>query len=302
MTVAGLGGDERQSRRFIESIGAVRRFGFERLELPASQVIHATPLGQQDQPTLNASAQDVDTACRQIAPQMTADDVVWFVVFAHGSRDVRGVSLHLAGPDPPAQQWARWLDALPAKHQVVVLAGSGAGWLLKPLARPGRVVITATDDDDEFNATEFPHAFSQVLAQPAAQLDHDHDRQVTLAELFAAVSSEVERRFAADQRIATEHAQLDADGDGRSIEVEVVRRWLDQRKPRTDAIAGASDANTSDAAVPEEAAHDLLAASNFPFRLPVLADKAAPTEPSPQAKPDESRDNSPGAPSQTNES
>ena len=39
-----------------------------------------------------------------------------------------------------------------------------------------------------------------------------------VAELFAAVTREVESRFKSDKRIPTEHAQLDDNGDGKGTE------------------------------------------------------------------------------------
>ena len=39
-----------------------------------------------------------------------------------------------------------------------------------------------------------------------------------MAELFTATTREVQRRFEADKRLPTEHAQLDDDGDGRGTE------------------------------------------------------------------------------------
>jgi hypothetical protein len=330
ITIAGLGGDERQSQRFTETISAVRRFGLERLGLPEDHLVHFPALGPENRPTLSASATDVETGLRQVAQRMTIDDVVWLVVLAHGSRDSRGVALHLAGPDPPPQQWARWLNSLPAKHQAVMLAGSGSGWLLKPLARQGRRIVTATDDDDEFNATEFPAALAHVLEQPAAQLDLDLDRRVTFAELFVTIAAEVERRFASNKRIPTEHAQLDGDGDGKSVESEMIRRGLEQRKPRSTQVEsppvaeasqpatppqttppqakpGATlgdvkpEANESDANESDEGDGDLLAAIQFPLYWPAIPQEDNSPPDKPPVPPVPARDASNSEPPTANE-
>lgn len=320
ITIAGLGGDERQSQRFTETISAVRRFGLERLGLPEDHLVHLPALGPEIRPTLSASATDVETGLQQVALRMTTDDVVWLVVLAHGSRDSRGVALHLAGPDPPPQQWARWLNSLPTKHQAVMLAGSGSGWLLKPLARQGRLIVTATDDDDEFNATEFPAALAHVLEQPATQLDLDLDRRVSFAELFVTTAAEVERRFASNKRIPTEHAQLDGDGDGKSVEFESIRRGLEQRKPRTGQVDSPSSAeppqpvtlpaatsgeitesDKTNVTESDEGVGDLLAALQFPLSWPAIPQEGDSPPDKPIAPPVPARDASNSEPTTANE-
>jgi hypothetical protein len=86
------------------------------------------------------------------------------------------------------------------------------------LSQPGRIVIAATEAADESNETEFPHGLATTTALPFARLDADKDQRVSVGELFSAVVAEVERRFKSDNRIATEHAQLDDNGDGRGSE------------------------------------------------------------------------------------
>lgn len=226
VTIAGLGGDEPQSIRFREAIRGVHEAARLRWQVPEAQR-RAIPHGDApDSVTLGASREQITTSLAELAQLVQPDDAVWLFVFAHGNYDGRHAYLHLSGPDAPPAQWAAWLDTVRCREQVVFLTGAGSGWLLKPLSRAGRVVVTATAADDEFNATEFPSALVEATNLPLEKLDQDHDGRASLAELFVAIHSATTKRFADDQRIATEHAQLDDDGNGRGAEADAVERLL----------------------------------------------------------------------------
>ena len=89
----------------------------------------------------------------------------------------------------------------------------GSGWFLPGLSTKGRIVVTATTSDQEFNETEFPHALVDASRLALKELDADNDGKVSVWELFVKTSQGVEARFEANQRTPTEHAWLDDDGD-----------------------------------------------------------------------------------------
>ena len=60
----------------------------------------------------------------------------------------------------------------------------------------------------------------EAASRPRTELDRDADGRVSLAELFLAASQRVTEIFQADNRVPTEHAQLDDDGDGRGSEAD----------------------------------------------------------------------------------
>ena len=69
-------------------------------------------------------------------------------------------------------------------------------------------------------------ALVDAARAPLEKLDLDRDGRASLAELFVATQSSVSKRFEDDQRIATEHAQLDDDGNGQGSEADAIERWL----------------------------------------------------------------------------
>jgi hypothetical protein len=133
-------------------------------------------------------------------------------------------------------QWADLFAQMECREQVFWMTHTCSGWFLRPLSRKGRIVITATEADNEFNETEFPDSLADICQRGAEAVDQDGDGQVSLAELFVMVAGDVDARYAADDRAPTEHAQLDDDGDGRGTEA--------------DKLADPSAATPSDASIP----------------------------------------------------
>src|SRR5262249_39145989 len=84
-----------------------------------------------------------------------------------------------------------------------------------------------------------PHALATVAGMSTGELDRDSDGRVSIWELFLKTVETTEARFASDGRVATEHAQLDDDGDGRSIDApdpnkDESQKKKDKDKPRAD--------------------------------------------------------------------
>lgn len=89
---------------------------------------------------------------------------------------------------------------------------SASGGFLKALSRPGRVVITATRRGMERNASVFARFFAAAFVGDEA--DVDHDGRLSVLEAFDYAKSEVECDYDREQKLSTEHAVLDDNGDG----------------------------------------------------------------------------------------
>ena len=79
-------------------------------------------------------------------------------------------------------------------------------------AGPNRAIVTATKAAGERNATRFARYFAAALATGAADLDKDGG--VSLLEAFTYAQRETARSYETENRLQTEHAQLEDDGDG----------------------------------------------------------------------------------------
>ena len=150
------------------------------------------------------------------------DDGLWVVVLGHAHHDGRQTWLNLPGPDLNAVEFGRLFAEVKCREQVFVMTTSLSGFFVAPLAKRDRVVIAATEADAETNETTFPAVFAQTLAtglNPDEQ-DFDKDGRLTLFDLYVATAKEVAGAYATNEQLATEHSQLDDDGDGVGHEVQ----------------------------------------------------------------------------------
>jgi hypothetical protein len=74
------------------------------------------------------------------------------------------------------------------------------------------VVLTATRSGVERDETLFGREFASALG--SADADRDKDGRLSVLEAFDFARREVARAYERDQRLRTEHALLEADGDG----------------------------------------------------------------------------------------
>lgn len=202
--------------------------------------------------TRDALAGDVEAIRKAWSP----GDALWVIVLGHAHFDGRRAHLNLPGPDLSDAAFAKLFDGLAAGEQVFFVTTSASGFFLKPLSRPGRVGISATEADQEVNETLFPLALADMLAAPPAEADRDKDGALSVFELYLATIADVMRRYAEEELIATEHAQLDDNGDGHGSEVQL--RFLppesggqpEEAKPKEKAKKEAAEAKKDEAKPP----------------------------------------------------
>jgi hypothetical protein len=89
---------------------------------------------------------------------------------------------------------------------------SASGEFIKSLAAKGRIVITATRNGQETNATRFAGFFISALT--ATDADTDQDGHTSVLEAFAYASRLTGDYYKRAGRLASEHALLDDNGDG----------------------------------------------------------------------------------------
>jgi len=202
LIVGGLGG-EPQYARAIESAAdrLVEAFGGrpeESAEAASARVVRLVG----ESATRDALEREFERLRRQSRPR----DRVLVFLLGHGSFDGEVYKFNLPGVDVAGEHLVEWLDALPARRQVIVNATSASGALAERLKREGRIVITATRSGGERNATVFGEHWSRALADPGSDLNRDG--WVSVAEAFAAASEGVAAHYTKLRRIRTEHAQL----------------------------------------------------------------------------------------------
>jgi hypothetical protein len=233
LIVVGLPGDDDHAARFLELARTYRQWLTESLGFAEEGV--RIVFGAAGEPSIKAGAATREAITEEAAKAraaVTPESRFWLIVLGHGNERGGHTFLHLPGPDLRDDELAKLFAGITCREQVFWITTSASGGFLSALSAKGRIVITATTADQEFNETEFPHALGEVCRQSAKDLDLDKDGKVSVWEVFLQLGKLVEARFAADERTPTEHALLDDNGDQTGTERPDGGEGKDEPKPQ----------------------------------------------------------------------
>ncbi len=156
----------------------------------------------------------------QLAEVMKAPPAsLWLVLMGHGTFDGREAKFNLTGPDLTPSELKEMLAGYDGEL-VFIHSGSAGQPFAKALAGDKRILVSATKSGDEVFYTRFGKPFAEAIGGlPAADLDQDE--QVSVLEAFLYAADRVRSWYEEQERIATEHAILDDNGDGVGTRSEV---------------------------------------------------------------------------------
>lgn len=156
---------------------------------------------------------------------------IWLVMIGHGTFAKDVAKFNLRGPDVSAAELATWLNKI--KRPIVVINGASAsGPFINQLSGQGRIIVTATKSGSEQNYARFGNFFARSIASMTSDLDHDDE--VSIQEAFVKAAAEVERFYESKDRIATEHALIDDNGDGFGTPASMFRGLRAVKNPKDD--------------------------------------------------------------------
>lgn len=212
--VVGLGGNAEYRELFhgwaTELISAAR----DRHGLDAGKIAYLGERPEAD-PTLMdgpSTLENLSATLSFLASEARPADRILIVFIGHGTGQGEEVEFNLPGPDLTPAALDVMLRDFRTQTVAVVNTASSSGPFLAVLSGPNRIVLTATRSALERNETQFGGFFVEALAEDGA--DIDKDGRVSLAEAFSFARAEVDRYYGAQNLLATEHAQLDDNGDG----------------------------------------------------------------------------------------
>jgi hypothetical protein len=208
--VAGLGGDAGYRRDLATRTASLSTAALA-LGVPGGNVIHLVGDSSAGPNLPRATRERVLAALQDITRRTHAGDLVLIFLAGHGSHEGAESRINLPGPDLTAADLAVALEPLSDRRVVIVNAASASGDFLPVLSRAGRVVITATKGPFERNATRFGGQFVAAFAAEGA--DADKNGLVSMLEAFLYARRETGRIYESDNRLLTEHAVLDDNGD-----------------------------------------------------------------------------------------
>lgn len=200
LTVAGLGGEPDYEQRFTA-------WANDKGKLLAGEAgAKVETLTGKDATKANILAR-----LNSIASQAKADDTFVLLLIGHGTFDDIDYKFNIPGQDISASELAGALDRIPAR-QLVVLGSSASGGAIDKLQRDKRIVITATRNGTEKNATIFARYWVEAFRDPAA--DTDKNETLTALEAYRYAKAKTKDYFDTQKRLATEHSLLEDTGKG----------------------------------------------------------------------------------------
>jgi hypothetical protein len=213
--VTGIPGEPRFAESFHTQAITLAQALVQQHGVPREQVtiLAADPARDPSWITAKATKAEVSKALARVGLAASPDDRVMLVLIGHGSGSGATSRINISGPDLTAAELARELAPLAPRTIAVVNAASAGGDFAKVLAGENRIVITATASSQERNETIFAEHFVAAFAGDAA--DADKDDRISLLEAYRYAQREVVRVYERDNRLLTEHARLEDDGDGR---------------------------------------------------------------------------------------
>ncbi|MEX2608456.1 MAG: hypothetical protein WEA24_00810 [Gemmatimonadota bacterium] len=218
LVVSGLGGEARYTEWFTEWGATLVDAAEESYGMPAANVTFLAERTELDPERIDgrSTKAEIEAAFRALAARSRPGETVVVVLMGHGAVGGAGPRVNLPGPDLTATEWAAQLDRLDGRRVAFVNTASSSGAFLEAVAAPERVVVTATKSGMERNEAVFGRHFAAAFAGDGA--DTDKDGRVSLLEAFVYARAETAREYEDDNKLLTEHAVLDDDGDGKGAE------------------------------------------------------------------------------------
>jgi hypothetical protein len=165
---------------------------------------------------------------------------LWVILIGHGTFDGKEAKFNLAGPDFSARELSGLLDQID-RPVILVNSTSSSAPFMNELASPARIIVTATKSGWEENYARFGKFFAKSIVDPTADLDQDG--QVSLLEAFLMASRQVDDFYKTEKRLATEHALLDDNGDGKGTPASFFSGVRPAKQPEEDAKVDGSRAH-----------------------------------------------------------
>ena len=214
VVVSGASGGGEYADRFWEWSSKVVATLEGPLQLPRENLFFLAEDPERDPSLVTARAvkSDLMQVVGELESRVRPDDLLFLLLLGHGNFDGSDYRYNLRGPDLTGAELSAILDRFPAQRIVLVCTTPASGALIPRLSRGNRVILTATKNGHEGNETVFARFFVESLHNPEA--DTDKSRQVSLLEAYAFTHRKVKEWYAEKNRLATEHARLDDNGDG----------------------------------------------------------------------------------------
>ena len=227
--IAGIGGDDAHRDRFHEWSMKMRDAAVARHGVDPSRVFYLgeSPELAPEAVYAKSTKENVAALLTKLKGSVAPGDLLYLLLIGHGTYDNEEARFNLPGRDLSASDFDALLAPFAEQQIVFVNTSSASGAFLTALAKPNRVVVTATKSGFERNEAQFGKYFVEAYTGDGA--DTDKNQRVSVLEAFEYARLGVAGFYEEENLLKTEHAQLD-DGDGAVAEASM----------KEDARAGAA--------------------------------------------------------------
>ncbi len=213
LVVGGIGGEAAYRERFQVWCSALVRAAREQLGIADDRIIYLAEDPERDPRIDDRSTKvNIEAAFANLSERIEPTGRLVVVLVGHGSATGNVPRFNLPGPDMQAEDFAAQFSLFPSQEIVLANLASASGDWVGVLSGERRVIVTATRSAAERHETVFGGYFVTGLTSEDA--DTDKDGRNSLLEAFEYARQEVERVYERQNRLLTEHALLDDDGDG----------------------------------------------------------------------------------------
>jgi len=145
-----------------------------------------------------------------LTERMSEEDRAAIYLIGHGSYDGKQYKFNIPGLDLTDTDLADIMASLPGQNHFLVNTSSASGEILDSLENDQYIIITATRNGNEKNATEFGNYFAEALASTTADINKNDT--ISIQEAFDYAERGVTEFFESQGKLATEHPQIRGDG------------------------------------------------------------------------------------------
>ena len=215
LIIAGLGGEKKYVEQnldwaagFYNVMKTDHGFAEERLILLVED-----PAATGAIPARKSTLEEIHGALSDLSHRVRPADDLFVLLIGHGSAAGASARLNIPGPDLSADTLRDALGGINGRFTVVVNGASSSAPFIAALSGPGRVIVTATKSGGERLSTVFPEHLLASLK--GTEGDLDKNGRVSVLESFIYARNKTTEWYDGEGLLATEHALLDDDGDGR---------------------------------------------------------------------------------------
>lgn len=218
--ISGKGGTSDYSAKFSRHAKQMHEALTKRHYFAEEQIIILSETGT----ALPCTAPNVESTFIKLAGVLKPEDVFFLILIGHGTADASFAKFNLIGSDLRDFDFARLLEHIPARQQVVINTAPASAGFIEKLTRDNRIIITATRSAEEKYATVFAEYFVEAL-QKGEEADLNKDQKISLLEAFDYTRDRVVRFYEQANRLRPEHPLLDDNGDGVGSEIPLANAF-----------------------------------------------------------------------------